>query len=450
MNTHRLLLLVLVIVIGIHSTPAFAQEPEPEPSSPPSGGGGSGWPHRSPFPIPSNDPGPGLLTSEAAWAQMEKARYDVYYELTGSLWVVNNALFQATAELDRFRAAIVQNFAAVLDAVAPALLPVFTRLVLFAVPLSLICYLWIGLVHIELASLRRAVLLCVLIPTLFPAMGWVFSSMEGIREGVAYQFGALTFDTISSVLGNEQAIGYGATGNRLVDIAAAALYLDPHDVAAASDMAMPERFVSGVYTVPPTNWGSVGAETRTAYMIQATDGLRSMAFALAPASLMVADAVLHALWATVLGGAFLGLAFALAFAMFASFAGEAYRLFITIFNMVIGSWIISAFQGMLIGWLFFLTTSGTVLGVVVISVVLWMVYAVFIGAVALMGIRVFSLCAGVFMPDMPDAMQRSSLRVGAAVWGGIAGGVMGGIAGTMGVFAGTTEPAPGPIPNEEA
>lgn len=458
---NKTIALLVAVVLCLWAAPAFAQEPTPPPTSggggtpwpspAPGGGGGTSWPMRSPFPVPSNDPGPGLLTLEAAEAQGEKLSYNTVYELTGGVWGINKAMFEATHELDRFHTAIVENFALVLDAVAPALLPIFRRLVLLAVPLSLICYLWVGVVSIELASLRRVVLLCVVVPSLFVSMGFLFGKMVDIRMSVAREFGALTFDTISLVLGNDTPIAYGTDGNRLVEIAATAMYLDPADVAAASDMAMPERFVSGVYTLPATNWGSVGAQTRAAYKIQANEGFRIMVMAaIGPSPLMLLDTVLQTLWDTVLGGAFLGLAFAMTFAMFASFAGEAYRLFITIFNLVLGSWIIASFQGMLIACLFYLTTNGSILGVVVISFLLCFIYAVFIGAVVFMGAKVLSMSMGVFMPDMPDTMQRSSRRVGGAVWGGIAGGVMGGVAGVMGVLAGGDVSTPAPIPNQEA
>jgi hypothetical protein len=222
------------------------------------------------------------------------------------------------------------------------------------------------------------------------------------------------------------------------------MYLDVSDVDAA-DMTMPDRFISGVYTVPATNWSSVGAATRSAYLIQVTEGLRIMRFAVVPSTLMVLDAIVQAQWSVILGGAFLGFTFALSFAMFGPFAGEAYRLFVTVFNLVMTSWIVSSFQGMLVAWLFYLSVSGTALGVIVISAVLVVVYVIFMLALIAVGARVFFLSVGVLMPDMPDALHGATRRVGGAV----IGGVVGGVAGAIGMTA-LDERTPGPIPNVEA
>ena len=410
MNKHRLITITVLATLATVGS-AYAQEPEP-----------------SPFPIPSNGTAPSSWSSEY-WvgAPTDQAMYKTIRMATGLIWSAVKLLFTVADALAGFRAALVGMFSNVLDVLGAALLPIVQPLVILCVFAALVFLLVQPVFTLSLVSVRRGVALALAVPLVFAAMGAAYTTLETLRMDVAQSLGALVFDTAQAqqTSGGDIApiVVYNADApNRLADITAATLFVQRADVQAANT-ALPAAFEQRFYTPPPSDWSALSADVRQAYLAQASAGFDRMLYGSVPAVLLVLESAMQALMSFALGMLFLGFTLALAFAAFGPFASTAYTTGTMILHAVLGSWGISAVQGVIIAYLVQVAAGGNPTQIVAMAGFALFLHVAFVLVAALWALRAIFTTASAPMPGTPE-MASAALR-GAGAAGGInAGGAM--------------------------
>ncbi len=413
--------LAILCAPGIVRAQTLPQDPVPVPSRSPS---------PVPVPSPGTDPGPSSLTSEYwATAPGEHLLYEVARLATTFVWTFNKLLFIVADTLAQFRLALIGMFGEILTltVVGRSLLPLVRPAMVLAATLAVVLYLFPQLIRVDIVSIRRILVLAMFLPPALTAgMGAVYGWVEDARVRLAEQVGQTVFDTATVQLGGgapDLPIYDPAAPNRLADVAASVVSARKADIDAPEDR-LPPAFEAQYYTEAPTDWSSLGADARQAYLQQGWLGFNRMAFATAAVSLLVLDAVLQTLWALTLALLCVAFTIVVCFAVWGPFAKQATHLASTIAMLVLSAMAIAAVQGGLVGYLVYLADSGTPLAVIAMAAFVFAVYVVFIGVALFFGIR--GLWATTSAPVLgADAGVRRGVQMATALSSG-------GLLGTIG------------------
>jgi hypothetical protein len=407
---HRLvLLLALLFLLGV---PARARADE-----------------HGPIPIPE-EKGPGATTSEY-WvsAPADGAQYSAMRQLTGFAWQANKSLFVVSESINAFQRSIVGVFAAILDVLGETLEPPAQILIVLGLILGLIFVIVRPLFEVDFASVRRGLVLVIVLPLLLPAAALAFTTLDAIRVEFSQGLYRTSFDRTTAQLevsGERSQMGpvtayYDDDTRRPIDVAAAYLYISRDDIYT-TQADVPEAFADRFYTPPPSDWSTVGANARAAYLAQAGSGLERMVYGLVPNATAVLDAFLHATYTLGLGVLFVGLMFAICLATFGPFAAAVYDLCRTIFGLIAGSWVIAVIQGVIVAYLYRLALAGNADWVLGLSVFALLAHLVFVACACWMVLRAFIQAVAVTTPDTPDVAVAGLRTAAGAAVGGIVGG----------------------------
>ncbi len=402
----------MLVCMLLLAGPAHAQEP-PDPS---------------PIPVPSNDAGPSRLSSEYwAGSWMDRLLYDLLRMGVAFVWTINKLYFVASDLLGAVRETTANVFDAVLYLVGTALLPVALWIAVPGLILAVILHLLAPFITAKIVSVRRALLIMLLLPVLFPAMGLVFSSLEAVRLSLSLSITRVVYDgAIVEIQGDDVAdlrVYNPDAPNRLVDVAAATLFVVKGDVDAPNDV-LPHGFEQRYFTPAPSDWSTIGSTSRDAYIAQAQTALTRMVYGTVPAALMTLDAITQVLWTTALGALFAALTVVLCFAVFGVFAESAYKIAYLILGVFTTSCAISAVQGLLIALLVWVAATGRAAAIVVVALLLMVIHVAFLALVLFFGIRGLAAIGGAAVADSQDG-NRAWGVAGSVLMGGVAGAAAG-------------------------
>ncbi len=415
--THRHTLLLLGLLVVLLARPVAAQAPEPPPTP-------------MPIPDPADDPQPRVTSSEY-WvtAGLDRAWYDLSRRATNVLWVVNKVLFTTADLLSVFRVTMANTFDNVLGVLGTSLVDVAVGIAVPGILVALILLLLGSVVRFPFASVRRGFLTLIAVPVIFGSLGILYSTVETLGLELTNALSGAVYDAaIIEIAGTDVAdleVYNPDAPNRLVDVAAAMLFVREADVEATG-WALPATFEAAFYTPAPTNWSTIGWHTREVYQAQATAGLVRMVFAVTPCVLMVVDALIHAGWTSVIAALFASLTVVLCFVVFAPFAASAVKIVTLIFHALVTSSAISVVQGVLVAVLVWVTRQGNASYILIASIAILLMYLSFLAVVGVLLVRgVINLGAA---PIADDAVgERALHQAGGLVLGGLVGGVAGAV-----------------------
>jgi hypothetical protein len=370
------------------------------------------YPQQTPLPIPTS-PAPSTITEQYVRAPADQLWYDAYRDATALFWSVSAAILIAADAQLQFQQSLVTAWGSMLDTLGTSLRGLLPLVLSVGALIGLILAFAQQWLHVEWASIRRAIVSAILVPVILGGMGGLFSVIEQTRMELAVAVGGSVFDQSNAQLGGATLPSSGGTPNRLRDLACWYLYTDCQSMTQLT-MELPAAFEQSFYTPPPDDWSTLGAETRRGYRAQAWQGLAHMVSSVVPAMLVAVDAVYQTLWTLNLGLLMLGLSFALVFAVFTMYAKMVYSMSTMILCQLGGAVIISAAQGFLIAYLWSMTLQGTTLQIVGISALTVLVYGIFALVQLTVGGLSLLMAVGVVTPDNTDA-PRSAIRRGGAL-----------------------------------
>jgi hypothetical protein len=148
-----------------------------------------------------------------------------------------------------------------------------------------------------------------------------------------------------------------------------------------------------------------------------------MLYGSVPAVLLVLEAAMQALMSFALGMLFLGFTLALAFAAFGPFASTAYTTGTMILHAVLGSWGISAVQGVIIAYLVQVAAGGNPTQIVAMAGFALFLHVAFVLVAALWALRAIFTTASAPTPGTPEMASAALRGAGAAAVGGLVGGI---------------------------